>query len=66
MICVFNLDDETATLTVPLDEKKIFFTEIISNEEGSVGGTNTNVDLPITMPGNSVRIYKIKTLSKSK
>jgi hypothetical protein len=64
MICVFNLDDEKQEFTVKMDESKIFFTELICDEEGTVAETRDGVELPINLPGNSVRIYKIKPISK--
>ncbi|UCH65806.1 MAG: alpha-glucosidase C-terminal domain-containing protein [Ignavibacterium sp.] len=65
MICAFNLEDEEQMFTIPMEERKIFFTELICNEDGSVAATGTGVDFPINLPGNSVRIYKIKTISRS-
>jgi len=65
MICVFNLDDEELLFTIPMEENKLFFTELISGEEGKIGGTKKGVDLPINIPGNSVQIYIVKTSSRS-
>jgi len=64
MICAFNLDDYDQNFTIQMDESKIFFTELICSEEGSAAITGNGVELPINIPANSVRIYKIKTISK--
>jgi glycosidase len=64
MICAFNLDDNDQNFSIQLDESKIFFTEFICGEEGSAAETGNGVELPINLPGNNVRIYKIKTISK--
>jgi glycosidase len=65
MMCVFNLDDEKQMFTITMDESKIFFTELICDEVGSIFETRDGVELPINIPGNSVRIYEIKTISRS-
>jgi glycosidase len=65
MICVFNLDNVDLLFTVPMEENRFIFTELISGKESSTDITKIGVNLPINIPGNSVQIYKIKTINNS-
>ena len=65
MICAFNLDDEEQMFTIPMVENKIYFSDLISGEEGSTGRNKRGIDFPINILGNSVRVYEIKTISGS-
>jgi len=65
IICVFNLNDEKLLFTIPVEENKLFCTELISGEECKTSVTKKGVDLLINIPGNSVQVYKIKSISRS-
>jgi glycosidase len=59
MIVVFNLADDNKAVEIPLKKKRIIFTELITDEKGSAGGSEDGAELLINIPGNAVRIYKI-------
>ncbi|MFC2094710.1 glycoside hydrolase family 13 protein [Bacteroidota bacterium] len=59
MIVVFNLADGTKAVEIPLKKKRITFTELVTDESGSTGGSNDGAGLLLNIPGNAVRIYKI-------
>ncbi len=45
--------------SIKLKKKQIIFTELITDEKGSAGGSDDGAELLINIPGNAVRIYKI-------
>jgi cyclomaltodextrinase / maltogenic alpha-amylase / neopullulanase len=59
MVVVFNLDEDSKAIKIPIKMKRIIFTELITDEEGSAGGNENSTKLLINIPGNTVRIYKI-------
>jgi len=59
MIVVFNLSEDSESIEIPLKKKRIIFTELITDEKGSAGGSDDGAELLINIPGNAVRIYKI-------
>ena len=59
MIVVFNLNKNSKSIEIPLKKKRIIFTELITDEKGSAGGSDDGAELLINIPGNAVRIYKI-------
>lgn len=65
MIIVFNFGNENEVFEIPLNENKIFFSELLSDESGTAGGKNKKAALHINIPRKDVHIYKITTLSGS-
>lgn len=59
IIVVFNLNEDSKSIEIPLKKKRIIFTELITDERGSAGGSDDGAELLINIPGNAVRIYKI-------
>ena len=59
IVIIFNLDEEENFVEIPLKEKRIIYQELISNENGSAGGSGDDATLLVNIPGKSVRIYKI-------
>jgi hypothetical protein len=59
VIVVFNLEDDSKSIDIPLRKKKIVFKELITDENGSAGGTENGAVLPVSIPGKSVRIYEL-------
>ncbi len=59
MIVVFNLSEDTKSIEIPLKKKRIIFTELITDEKGSAGGSDDGAELLINIPSKAVRIYKI-------
>ena len=59
VIVVFNLEDDSKSINIPLRKKKIVFKELITDENGSAGGTENGAVLPVSIPGKSVRIYEL-------
>jgi hypothetical protein len=59
MICVFNLDNADLLFTVPVEDNKFIFTELISGNEVR---TRKGGDLLINIPGNSVQVYKVEKI----
>jgi len=65
MICVFNLDNSEMQFTVPIEDNNFISTELISGNPGLKDSSKKGADLLVNIPGNSVRIYQIKTIHKS-
>ena len=59
MIIVFNLEDKNESLDISLKKKKILYSELITGENGSAGGTEDGVAFSIRIPGKSVMVYQI-------
>lgn len=60
IICAFNLDDEAISFTVPIEEDKIIFTELISGSVIKVNDDRKGDSHLINIPGKTVQVYKIK------
>ena len=65
MIIAFNFGNENEVFEIPLNENKIFFFELLSDESGTAGGEDEKAALHINIPRKDVQIYKITTLSGS-
>jgi len=59
VIVVFNLEDRDENLDISLKQKKIVFKELITDENGSAGGTGNGAVLSVNIPGKSVRVYQL-------
>ena len=60
IITVFNIGKNTAEFDIPLNSPKVLFTELLSGEEGTAAGSNSEMArLHIKIPPDKCFIYRI-------
>lgn len=62
LIAIFNIGKEDDNFTLPLDLKKVSYTELISGNNGIAGSADQDAMLNVNINSNSVQVYKLYPL----
>jgi glycosidase len=66
LIAVYNLGTSEDNFTLPLDLKKVSYTELISGSNGIAGGSDqSDAVLNVNIKSNSVQVYKLYPLKQN-